>query len=133
VTKESLDKDKLVRHWIESSDEDFDAKMVLFESKKYSWALFVGHLMIEKLLKALFVKENGQHPPLIHNLYRLAELSKIDLTDEQSDMLDKITTFNINARYEDYKKEFSSLCTFDFTKNWIEKINIIRSWIKMML
>jgi len=40
MANESFDKNKLVRHWIESSDEDFDTMMVLFESKKYSWALF---------------------------------------------------------------------------------------------
>jgi len=63
------------------------------------------------------MRKFGLHAPLIHNLYRLAELNEIVLTEEQSDVLDKITTFNINARYEDYKKEFSSSCTTEFTKN----------------
>lgn len=69
----------------------------------------------------------------MHNLYRLAELSNIDLTDEQSDWLDKVTSFNLNARYDDYKREFYSLCTPEFAKEWIEKIKILREWIKQML
>jgi len=133
MTKPGFDKDKLIKHRIESSDEDFETMMVLFESKKYLWALFLGHISVEKLLKACYVRKFGKHAPLIHNLYRLAELSEIVLTEEQSDVLDKITTFNINAKYEDYKKEFSTSCTTEFTKDWIEKIKIIRSWIKEML
>jgi hypothetical protein len=32
--------------------------------------------------------------------------------------------------YDDYKKEFYKLCTPDYTRYWIEKIKIIRTWIK---
>jgi len=28
----------------------------LLENRHYTWALFVGHLVLEKLLKALYVK-----------------------------------------------------------------------------
>ena len=44
-----------------------------------------------------------------------------------------IETSNLNARYDDFKREFYSLCTTDFTKDWIEKIKTIRTWIKQML
>jgi len=84
--------------------------------------LFLGHISVEKLLKACYVRKFGKHAPLIHNLYRLAELNEIVLTEEQSDVLDKITTFNINARYEDYKKEFSSSCTTEFTKIGLRRL-----------
>jgi hypothetical protein len=93
----------------------------------------LGHISIEKLLKAVYVKKHKQHAPFLHNLYRLAELSELELTDEQSDWLDKITSFNLNARYDDYKREFYSLCTSNFTNEWIGKNKTIRSWIKQML
>jgi len=105
----------------------------LYHSKSYGWALFLGHISIEKLLKAVYVKKFNKHSPFLHNLYRLAELNEIELTDEQSDWLDKITSFNLNARYDDYKREFYLLCTEEFTGEWIEKIKILRSWIKQML
>ena len=66
-----FNKDKLINYWIESSDEDFETMIAMFISKRYSWSMFVGHLMVEKLLKALFVKINGNFPPFIHNLLRL--------------------------------------------------------------
>jgi HEPN domain-containing protein len=107
--------------------------LVLCESKSYNWALFLGHISVEKLLKALYIKKFNQHAPFTHNLYRLAELCKVELTDEYSDWLDKVTSFNINARYNDYKKEFYYQCTPEFAEFWIDKIKKLREWISQML
>ncbi|NQU88424.1 MAG: HEPN domain-containing protein, partial [Mariniphaga sp.] len=57
--KDKLDYEKSINHWIESSDRDFLTMTNLLKSKDYSWSLFLGHLVIEKLLKALVVKETN--------------------------------------------------------------------------
>ena len=46
----------LMKYWFESSDSDFDTMKVLFENHKNTWCLFIGHLVIEKLLKGLYAK-----------------------------------------------------------------------------
>jgi len=130
---EKINVDKIVKHWIETSDDDYKTMLTLFHSKSYGWALFIGHISTEKLLKSLYVKKFKKHTPFTHNLYRLAELIGMDLPDDYSDMLDEITSFNLNARYDDYKKEFYSLCTKEYTRNWINNIKTIRKWIKEML
>ncbi|MFO7864676.1 MAG: HEPN domain-containing protein [Salinivirgaceae bacterium] len=129
----NIDVDKIIKHWIETSDDDFNTMLSLYSSKSYSWSLFLGHISTEKLLKALYVKRFKKHAPFTHNLYRLGELIGLEMSDEQSDWFDEITSFNINARYDDYKKEFYMLCTPDYTKSWIEKIKTTRTWIKKML
>ena len=129
----NIDVDKIVKHWIETSNDDFDTMLTLYSSKSYGWSLFLGHISTEKMLKALYVKRFKKHAPFTHNLYRLGEMIGLEMTDEYSDWLDEITSFNLNARYDDYKKEFYKLCTPDYTKNWIEKIKTIRTWIKEML
>lgn len=53
----------------------------------------------------------------------------MNLTEEREDILDKITTFNINARYPDYKKKFGDRCTSGYTKQSIEKIKELRTWL----
>ncbi len=131
--KLNIEVDKIVKHWIETSDDDFKTMLTLYNSKSYGWALFLGHISTEKLLKALYVKRFKEHAPFTHNLYRLGELIGLDMSDEHSDWLDEITSFNLNARYDDYKKEFYQLCTSDYTKTWIEKIKTVRTWIKEML
>ena len=128
-----FDKDKIIQYWIYSSDEDYETMITLFENKRYSWSMFIGHLMIEKLLKALYVKYNNQYPPYIHNLLRLAETCKLELDEEQKLFFATVTAFNINARYDDYKMSFQKTCTPEFTNFWIEKLKIQRIWIKRLI
>lgn len=122
-----------IKYWIDSSDDDFQAMIHLFEKGDYTWSLFIGHLVLEKLLKAWYVKINSKTPPFIHDLVRLAEKTDLILEDEQKDILDTISTFNIRGRYDDYRREFHKKCSNAFTKEWILNIKEFRKWIKTKL
>lgn len=128
-----FDKEKIVKYWIDSSDEDFETMIAMFERKRYSWSMFVGHLMIEKLLKALYVKTISELPPFIHNLLRLAEKCNLELDEERRLFFATVTAFNINARYDDYKMTFQKTCTPEFTAMWIERLKNQRLWIKGLI
>jgi HEPN domain-containing protein len=127
------DNKNLVNYWIESSDKDCKTMMDLFQTNNYHWSLFIGHLVIEKLLKALFIKRMDQFPPLIHDLRRICEKADMTLNNDQIVTLDSISRFNLNARYDDYKQAFYKLCTKEFTAEWIGKIESLRTWIKNQL
>ena len=107
----------------------------LYSSGDYQWSLFMGHLVIEKLIKALFIKKNDDDatPPRSHDLALLAEKAGLRSTEKEKDTLDLITTFNINARYPDYKQEFYRKCTKEYTASAIEKIQEIRQWLISLL
>ena len=77
--KDSIDIEKITEHWINTSDKDFQTMEHLYKSKDNNWALFMGHIVIEKLLKACVTKTTAQHAPLSHDLLRLATLAKIEL------------------------------------------------------
>lgn len=125
--------DKVVQHWLDSADKNLDTMGHLVDSKDYSWALFLGHLVIEKTLKALYVKRLQKHAIFSHDLLRLANKINIELTEEFEEWLDEITTFNLNARYDNYKQDFYQLCTKDFADIWLERIEKIRLWLKSQL
>ena len=72
-------------------------------------------------------------PPLIHDLSRIAGLAGLDLDQERLDILDTLTTFNIRARYDDYKHEFALRCTSAYTVEMIKEIEELRIWIKSRL
>lgn len=130
---EKFDKDKLIAYWIDSSEKDFKTMQDLYRTRNNNWALFIGHLVIEKLSKALFVKKREDYPLLIHDLRRILEKADVEIDSDKKITLDTITRFNIKARYDDYKQDFYKLCTDNFTKEWIEKIKDCRLWIKSML
>lgn len=130
---EEININKIINHFVNTSDRDYNTVMNLFHSKDFNWALFIGHIVIEKLLKAFVVKETAKHPPFQHDLARLASISKLDFSKEQLDQLDTITTFNLNARYDSFKQDFFKKCTPEFTLEWIEIISNIRTWVKKKL
>ena len=35
-----FDTDKLIRFWIESSDEDYETMITLYDNKRLSWSMF---------------------------------------------------------------------------------------------
>ena len=128
-----MNKKELVAYWIESSDRDFVTMGHLFEKEDYHWALFMGHLVIEKLLKAYYVKNVNDQPPFTHNLLRLAEKSGLELDEDQKDLLVTVTAFNIRARYDDYKSAFYKTCTEAYTTTWFDNIKRFRKWNKEQL
>ena len=128
-----FNKERIVNYWIESSEKDFKTMIDLYQTQNNNWALFMGHLVIEKLLKALYVKLKGEFPPMMHDLRRICEKADVELDLSNQILLDSISRFNINARYDDYKHSFYLLCTDSFTTEWIDKIKDCRLWIKAKL
>jgi hypothetical protein len=51
----------------------------LYVSGDYMWSLFIGHLAIEKLLKAFSIRTKDENYPMIHSLLRIAEKAGWDL------------------------------------------------------
>lgn len=121
--------EKIIYYWTESSDQNYATMKNLLKSRDYSWALFIGHLVIEKLLKAHYVKDQKRHALHTHDLLRLSSKCDIEVSNEHEEWLDNISTFNLNARYDNYKQDFVKLCTKEFTAVWVQRIEKIREWL----
>ena len=125
----------LMNYWIESANEDYNVMNVLFSNNKNNYCLFFGQMVIEKLLKALYAKNNKEtpHAPKTHDLLYLAEKIDLELTEEQEAILNEITTFNLSTRYDDYKRAFYNKCTDEYTKEQMSKIKEVKLWLEKML
>jgi HEPN domain-containing protein len=123
-----------IKHWVESADHDLDSAESLFAAGKYDWSLFIGHLVLEKILKALYVQDNqNQLPPKTHNLVKLAENTNIVLDADQNFFLDEVNDFNLEVRYPEYRREFYKKCTQDFAEPYFVRIKEMLQWIKSHL
>jgi len=106
---------KTIDYWLEEAEEALKVADHLFEKKDFSYSLFFGHLAVEKMIKAIYVKKKEEHGPHIHNLIRLAEQADIALSAELKETLIIITAFNLESRYPDEKRSFRSKCTEPYT------------------
>ncbi len=127
-----VEKDK-IQYWLKTADQDWKVANHLFEKGDYSYALFFGHLTIEKILKAIFTYEKDKTPPFSHNLVYLCEKAGLELNDEKLELLEEISDFNLEARYPDDKFSFYQKSTLEFTKNKLKQIRILRKWFLQKL
>jgi HEPN domain-containing protein len=84
---------------------------------------------VEKALKAVYVKLVEATVPKSHNLLEMAQKAGLELSDEQRELFDELTAFNIRAQYPDYKQRFYKKATRDFTERYIFKIRELREWL----
>jgi HEPN domain-containing protein len=64
-----MNKQEHILFWKNSAKNDWKISQKLFHSKDYLYSLFFAHLVLEKLCKAHWVKDNPENfPPKIHNL-----------------------------------------------------------------
>ncbi len=128
-----MNREEIINYWMVEAEESLEVADHLFEKKDYSYCLFFGHLAIEKMIKAVIVKNSQTDVPRSHNLLRLAKAAEINLTEKQKYSLIRITAFNLESRYPDYKRDFRKKCTLVFTEQEFQTIKEVFAWLKSMI
>jgi HEPN domain-containing protein len=131
--KAELDVEKIASFWLLEAEEALQVADHLIAKADYSYALFFGHLAVEKMLKAVFVTKQKQHAPPLHNLLRLARSAGLEVNQETVDKLVTITAFNIEARYPDFKRSFRQRCTAEYTAEQMAIIRELMQWLKSQM
>lgn len=127
------DKKEKIAYWLESSKRDSVVAQDLFGKGHYHYALFFWQLVLEKLLKAIIINNTDDYPLPIHDLVKLAKQANLQLNQTQKDQLQEITTFNLQARYDDYKHEFYKKATKIYATKWISISQELHRWLKNQL
>jgi HEPN domain-containing protein len=94
-----IDIGKQIQYWIVGAEEDWEVAQDLLKRDRVRHGLFLGHLALEKMLKAHVCRTTQELAPRSHNLIRLAELAGIHLTSDQMDILAEMNAFNVEGRY----------------------------------
>ncbi|MDR2590220.1 MAG: HEPN domain-containing protein [Oscillospiraceae bacterium] len=117
-----------VDYWLHGASESIKDMRAAIKSKRRTNAMFCGHLAVEKMLKGLCAVR-GFDIQREHKLIKLAKECGLDatLTFNQREELQIITSFNIEARYDDFKMRFHATCTPQYVDEWSKKIT---AWYK---
>lgn len=106
-----------VLFWITSAEHDLQTARDMFKTHHYDWCLFMWHLVLEKTLKAI-ISHRGNTPFPIHNLLKLSEQANLEIDLQSQNDLKEITSFNLEARYDDYKFAFYKKATKEYAEKW---------------
>jgi len=125
--------DEVVQYWLELAKDDWPVAEHLLASGDYHYALFFGHLYLEKLLKALVVKATEQHAPRTHNLLFLAGRAGIIVPEDKHDVLLRVTGYNIESRYPEERAAARKRYTREYTEAELKMIQEVAQWLKSEL
>jgi HEPN domain-containing protein len=122
-----------VDYWLAQSDNDLPVAESMLEKGHYTWSLFIGHLVLEKILKAIYVREHQKIAPRVHDLVKLAKSTSLNLNDEQLVFLSEVSDFNMEGRYPDEKNQFALKCNSEFATDYLRRIKEMHSWLKKQI
>ncbi len=121
----------LIKHWFETANEDWETAEGLLTLDRRMAALFYTHIALEKYLKGLITKRDKDIKiPLNHNLLELSKMSGLELDADQLSHLTEINTFNIRARYDDFKRTFYNRATKEYTQEYFNYAKEFKIWLQ---
>ncbi len=125
-----MTKQEHINYWLQSAEKEGVLIEKLFNSGDYVYSLFFCHLYLEKLCKALWVKNNIDNiAPRTHNLMYLLNASNIELNEAELIFFTEMNAWQLEGRYPDYKFAIYKLCTKQFTQPLITQTKYYTKWL----
>jgi len=102
----------------------------MLKSGRYIYVIFMCHLSIEKILKALVTEINKSPAPKSHNLIYLLKLGNIKLPEESLNFIAKINNASIVTRYPGDFSRILDAYPEVIAEEYLSKSKEIHQWLK---
>lgn len=122
-----MTKNEYIEYWRSESEENRAFAQRLLDSTDWVYALFFFHLTLEKLFKAVWVKDNIDNvPPRTHDLQHLHNQTNLNLNAEDYAYLAVISSWNLETHYPDYKRKIYQRTDERFARKQLEIVDSLR-------
>ena len=125
--------EKTIQNWIKIAQYDIETAKAMLKSRRYLYVAYTCQQAIEKILKAIYVKEKNKTPPYTHNLKRL--ISKLSISTiinaEQLAFVDIINSYYIESRYSEELQILSQTLNKKKAKEIYHNTKKLLQWLKM--
>jgi HEPN domain-containing protein len=121
---------KQIEYWCNTAENDIETASILIKSGKYIEGMFFCHLSIEKIVKALVVKQTENIPVRSHDLFYLSEIAKIEIAEEQSNFMQILMKYQLEGRYPEFYPKVPSL---DKINDYLNRTKNLMQCFKKML
>lgn len=124
---------KASTRWMDQAQYDLDTAHAMFESGRYLYVLFCCQQAVEKTLKALISQRTKELPPRIHQLKRLAETAKLEISEAQAELLRELSSYYIQSRYPEEISDIALNVNRQETRGILAQTQEMIEWIKSMI
>lgn len=123
-------KQDYITYWKTTAEKDWIAVEHLFEKGDYLHSLFFAHLVLEKLMKAHWVKDNQGTVP--HLVYLLGQ-TQLSLPAPFPALLVQMNQFQMSSRYPDYQFLMYKIATKTYTQTVLKQVEQLKTWLEKTL
>jgi HEPN domain-containing protein len=126
--------DKIAKNWVATSNYDIQTADAMYKAGRYLYVVFMSHLAIEKMLKALLAHKYPENvPPKIHNLINLSQRAEIALPENLNDFLQRLDNVSVVTRYPEDLRTLSKEFNQDTAKLILTDTKRMIKWLKQHL
>ena len=125
---------RVVRNWAATANYDLRTAEAMYKAGRYLYVVFMCHLAIEKMLKAILAQKYPEDvPPKIHNLIHLAQKTEIALPDNLKDFFQRIDNVSVATRYPEDLRTLSKELDQDMAQKILTETKRMIKWLKQHL
>ncbi len=123
-----MTKQEHIDWWKKDALRSWDTAFYLLEGKQFVFSLYPFHLVIRKLLKAHWIKENSEGIPTrgmsLTDLYNATDLT---LSNNWCDYLGAINPWFVEGRYPDLKEKVYQRANAEYMASHQSKLEALKT------
>jgi HEPN domain-containing protein len=120
-------------NWITAAEYDLESARYMLLSKRYLYVVFLCHLALEKMLKALVSETTKQPVPKSHDLIFLMKKSGAKPSTEYLEFLGKLNNASIPTRYPEDIQQAIKEYNEDIADEYLKQTERVITWLRSRL
>jgi len=118
------------RNWIEPSDYDLKTAEHMLATGRFLYVVFMCHLAIEKLLKAIVHEVTGSLPPRSHDLIYLLKLTENHPPQNLLEFMGTINSASVVTRYPGDLSKTLAAYHAQVAENYLDRSREVLQWLR---
>jgi len=121
---------KAIANWLKSSEYDIGTAEALYKSKRFVYVIFMCHLAVEKVLKAIVTHKTKKTPPKTHDLFYLVKLASFDLPETYVPTLMHLNEASVPTRYPEDIAKLAKSYNKSAAYRYLKETKELLKWLK---
>lgn len=117
-------------NWLEAAAYDLESAHHMLSSGRYLYVVFLCHLTLEKMLKALVSEVTAKPAPRSHDLIYLVKKSAISPEPRHLEFIGKLNNASIPTRYPSDIREAIREYTEEVARSYLQQTEEVVTWLK---
>jgi len=117
-------------NWIKSSNYDIRTAEHMLKTGRYIYVLFMCHLSVEKLLKALYEAVLEKIPPKTHNLIYLSKSIGLEIPEKFLSTIESLNDLSIVTRYPEDMDSLIKAFKKERVAEYLNRTKALLRWLR---